>query len=67
MGENLTNYFKALFLDARRKVLMAQFVEADDLCHQLLREPTLPLLYRAGCNLMLAYGDDNPVDFARVS
>lgn len=52
---------------AHEKSLNSKFVEADDICHRLLREPALPLLYRAGCNLLLAFGNDNPVGFAKVS
>lgn len=66
MGDNLNNYFKVLFEEAYRATEESRFAEADRICHDLLREPVLPLLYRAGCNLLLSFGDDNPVGFARV-
>lgn len=66
MGDNLSAYYKAMFEEAYRATVMSRFAEADDLCHQMLRDPVLPLLYRAGCNLFLSFGDDNPVGFAKV-
>lgn len=55
-----------MFLHAHQRGWDSKFEEADEICYRLLREPTLPLLYRAGCNLFLSFGDDSPVEFAKV-
>lgn len=67
MDDNVTSTFKAMFAEANRLSQSERFVEADDLCFRLLRRPTLPLLYRAGCNLLLSFGEDHPVEHAEVS
>lgn len=60
--------FKAMFEEAERLIRTGgDSHKADDLCFRLLREPTLPLAYRAGCNLLLCFGTDKPVEFGEVS
>ncbi|KAJ9615391.1 hypothetical protein H2200_001466 [Cladophialophora chaetospira] len=61
---NVASFWKVQYEEAYRLIGLQRFFEADQICLQLLREPRLPLLYRAGCNRLFGMGSDNPVDCA---